>query len=293
MATTACRPNPAPTATIPPAPTGFVAIQPGEYRIGSTADQRRVAQTYGGITQADTATHAANFELQSTAAKTSGFFASIFPVTNREYAEFVAATGHRAPLPTKVEWQAESRAAGLGFDQTGDFERYVLPLAWHGGQPPSQQLDAPVVLVSRVDAMAYCAWKSKQTNTRIRLPDEIESEMLGGDSNYPWGEAWQLGRCHAGSDWRGPIAVGTPSGTPAIIDGFMTVWDTSSTGVRDYAGQVYEWTSTPDARSRGTSIVKGGGSWADGALECRRSSRRSVPDSVRHPLIGFRVVMDP
>lgn len=68
----------------------------------------------------------------------AGFHIDEAPVTNRQYAEFVAATGHASPKH------------------------------WEGDTPPAGQEDRPVVLVSYNDATAYAAWEGK------RLPNEIE-----------------------------------------------------------------------------------------------------------------------
>ena len=56
------------------------------------------------------------------------------------------------------------------------------------------------------------------------------------------------------------------------------------------AGQVFEWTETPAGKGR--SIVKGG-SWDDkGCGVCRPAAGHSRPDTIKHILIGFRLVQD-
>ncbi len=61
-------------------------------------------------------------------------------------------------------------------------------------------------------------------------------------------------------------------------------------GVLDMAGQVYEWTSTE--AGRGNFIVKGG-SWDDrGCGLCRAAARHGRPGSMRHFLVGFRLVRE-
>lgn len=73
------------------------------------------------------------------------------PVTNREYALFVAETG------------------------------YAAPRDWANGSYADGQDDYPVVNVSRADAEAYCAWlSSKDDFAEYRLPSEAEWELAAG-----------------------------------------------------------------------------------------------------------------
>jgi formylglycine-generating enzyme required for sulfatase activity len=272
---------------------GTVAIAGGTYPVGSTPESRESALTHAGIAQSEAARRLLDRELSSTLSATPGFLAGIFPVTMAEYAKFVAATGHPAPSLGRDAWYTMARGSGLGLAEEGTFEGYVLALNWVDGKPPAEKLHAPVVMVSLDDAKAYCGWLSGHINRSVRLPDEVESEIIGGAETYPWGDAWQFGRCHASPGLRSPISVGSTSGTPLMHDGFMTVWDTTKAGIRDYAGQVYEWTSSPAGGVRGEYVLKGGGSILDGPVECRRSARRMVPKDTKHPLVGFRIVIDP
>jgi formylglycine-generating enzyme required for sulfatase activity len=120
----------------------------------------------------------------------------------------------------------------------------------------------PVNCVDWDDARAYCGFAGK------RLPSEEEWEWTarGGErgSTYPWGDEAPGSRaCWA----RGSDAGGDRSGTcPA---GAHPEGDAPS-GVKDLAGNVWEWTSSAtvygaDSRGRGGTPVKvaRGGGWAD------------------------------
>ncbi len=77
-----------------------------------------------------------------------------YPVTNAQYARFVAATGHRPPS------------------------------SWKNGKIPDGQLLRPVTLVDWYDAEAYAKWAGK------RLPSEAEFEKAGRGTDarrWPWG----------------------------------------------------------------------------------------------------------
>jgi iron(II)-dependent oxidoreductase len=84
-----------------------------------------------------------------------------YPVTNAQYARFVAATGHRPPL------------------------------GWNNGKFRKGQELHPVTLVSWYDAAAYAQWAGK------RLPTELEWEKAarGTDGRrWPWGDGMDVSR---------------------------------------------------------------------------------------------------
>ncbi|MEO7143660.1 MAG: SUMF1/EgtB/PvdO family nonheme iron enzyme, partial [Bryobacteraceae bacterium] len=107
-----------------------------------------------------------------------GFLIGRYPVTNREYKEFVDSTAHRVPhrddeWSSNMNWNVETRTCPPGKDEH------------------------PVVLVSWFDAQAYCQWLGG------RLPTEAEWEKAARGSDgreWPWGNTWQSDRCNAGRD---------------------------------------------------------------------------------------------
>ncbi len=289
----ACREAPS-DAVEPGWLAGWVWVPSGKYTVGSTPEERRAALSHVPCESVDRLAARAEAELPASEVQSGGFLIGEFPVTNRQYAAFVSETGHRTPSISKQEWQAQQASRWIGFASDGDFELYWLPLAWIDRQPPAHLLDAPVVMVSRADAEAYCRWLADKTGLRVRLPDQVESEVIGGPSEYPWGAGWQFGRCHAHREARGPAPVGEPDNRiPGLPEpDYGRLWDTTQLGVKDYAGQVWEWTSGPTS-VRGLAAAKGAGSWACGPFECRRSAVRLVEPELRHLLIGFRVMVEP
>ena len=195
------------------------------------------------------------------------------PITNRQYAAFIAATGHPAPDVDGATWR--------GYGLVHPFER-TRRHAWIDRAPPPEREDHPVVLVSHRDARAYAAWLSGTTGGLWRLPSEEEWEKAarGVDGRYfPWGnrfDANQLNSHDAGPFDTVPVAR-FPSGA-------------SPFGLLDAAGQVFEWTDSEDGAGR--YVVKGG-SWDDkGCGVCRPAARHSRSEDLKHILIGFRLVQE-
>lgn len=129
-----------------------------------------------------------------------------YPVTNGQYAAFVAATGHRPPGH------------------------------WLGNQPPPELRNHPVVNVSWHDAVAYCHWLSRERGREFRLPTEAEWERAARHTDgrlYPWGNDFDPARCNmadTGIGGTSPVGI-FPSGNAVC-------------GAADMAGNVWEWTSS-------------------------------------------------
>ena len=207
------------------------------------------------------------------AKETASFEITRTPITNRQYAAFLAATGHRHPDVDAEIWR--------GYKLVHPFSR-TRRHAWSRALPPEGRADHPVVLVSHGDAQSYADWLSEVTDRRWRLPSELEWEKAarGEDGRvFPWGGTWDAGK--ANSHDAGPfdtLPVGRfPSGA-------------SPYGLLDAAGQVFEWTASPG--NPGRFIVKGG-SWDDkGCGVCRPAARHARPAGIKHILIGFRLIAE-
>lgn len=198
---------------------------------------------------------------------------TVTPITNRQYAAFVAESGHRAPDVDRATW--------IGYGVIHPYKR-TRRFAWVEGRPPAGREDHPAVLVSHADAVAYADWLSRRTGTRFRLPTELEWEKAARGTRgqvFPWGDEFDATRVN--SHDAGPFDT-TPVG--AYPRG------ASPYGMLDAAGQVYEWTATLAAPGR--AIVKGG-SWDDkGCGVCRPAARHSRPVALKHILVGIRLVRE-
>jgi formylglycine-generating enzyme required for sulfatase activity len=224
------------------------------------------------------------------------FLISVRPVSNAEYARFVAATNHRAPaiydLPLVV-------TAG-GHERERTFRANGQPYIWHNGEPPPDRLLHPVTLVRWDDAAAYCAWLSAETNRDVRLPTEAQWEKAarGGLSQqrFPWGDRVEPNTANFLTDPSLKALHGTtPSGSYAA----------NAYGLYDMAGNVWEWVAdwyhpryyaaspfeNPAGPRFGQLRVIRGGSWLVNdvsMLAC--SHRHKVPPDTYSYGIGFRLV---
>lgn len=196
------------------------------------------------------------------------------PITNTQYAAFVAATGYPAPNVDAQTWR--------GYRLIHPFKR-TRRFAWTKGVPPAGRGEHPVVLVAHADAVAYAKWLSAVTGRTWRLPTEREWEKAarGTDGHrFPWGDKWDPTRLN--SNDAGPFDTMPVGSFPGGASPF---------GLLDGVGQVYEWTANPAANGR-RFVVKGG-SWDDsGCGICRPAARHTRPAGLKHILIGFRLVAE-
>jgi iron(II)-dependent oxidoreductase len=164
------------------------------------------------------------------------FFLDRYPVTNRQFYQFVVAGGYGQI----ALWDEKIWPAVLDFvDQTGQ----PGPRFWKDGRYPSGREDHPVVGVSWYEAVAYARWLGK------RLPTDAEWVKAGSwpvslspdarvQRKYPWGDTIDRTRANLwGSGPEGTVPVDEfPEGV-------------SVGGVYQLIGNVWEWTRADFAAS--------------------------------------------
>jgi formylglycine-generating enzyme required for sulfatase activity len=249
----------------------MVTVPAGQFVSGSTPEER--AQAYDDFTatsHTETAREKKWFDGEDDRhlEKLPAFRIDLMPVTQSQYAEFVATGAAPAPMITEAAWKAQ------GFDQ--DYA-LVARFNWKDGLPPQNKLDHPVVLVTYDEAAAYCAWRGKEAGTPRRLPTAMEYEKAErGDAGlaYPWGNVYEADKLDS--------AVKGPGDT--VPAGQFTA-GASPYGVLDMAGNVFEWTSTPFSGDKRT--VKGS-AFEDFGGVGRGAGRHGRAPHVRHVIIGFR-----
>jgi formylglycine-generating enzyme required for sulfatase activity len=162
----------------------------------------------------------------------------------------------------------------------------------------SDRASHPVNCVDWDQATAYCAWAGK------RLPAEEEREWAARGAEqgtkYPWGNdgpadqlCWNGGAVRRSARDLGTCEVGSfPAGD-------------SPQGLKDLAGNVWEWTSTETLEGRRAtaqrsasdwdpSLVMRGGSWYNGYSWSFPAANRSMQRrSYRNDYLGFRCAGTP
>ena len=228
---------------LPACASGMAKVRGGEFLMGS----------------ADPA--APTSEMPRHPLEVDSFRIGVHEVTNREFKEFLDATGYRPA------------------DPAGFLEH------WVEGTYPPQLAEHPVVHVNYFDAEAYLEWVGG------RLPTEAEWEKAAtwdeGESEktaFPWGNEYDASRAQVESTSTAPVGSHPRGHTPE--------------GLADLYGNVWEWTSSwfepyPEnmdgnphygARFR---VVRGG-SYHAGEVIFTCLTRNPKEPTTRSPLIGFR-----
>jgi formylglycine-generating enzyme required for sulfatase activity len=194
------------------------------------------------------------------------FFIDRDLVTNRQFKEFLAATGYHPK-------------DDLNFLKD-----------WKGGIFPDGAADRPVTWVSLEDARAYAAWAGK------RLPHEWEWQYAARGSDgrlYPWGNEWNAKAVPTptkGRNMAPPEAVGTHSAGDSPF------------GIRDLVGNVWQWTDEYTDEHTRSAILRGGSSYQpQGSIwyfpQAYRNDQHGklllmAPGRDRSGAIGFRCAAD-
>lgn len=232
-----------------------------------------------------------------------GFAVAETVVTNRDFARFVAETGHEAGRNCAIY-----EGGPYVFHETANWRDPAY------GRPPRE--DEPVVCVSWRDAKAYVAWLSRRAGRDYRLLSEAEFEYLSGEGRhtvYPWGDRAE-DACARANVFDAAAARRFPGKTQAIAceDGFEGVAPVRSFppnrfGLYDLPGNVWEWVEDcyvipyPEKPVDGRPVeVAGacanrsvrGGSWATGRPWQRLAFRGRDPEDRVSQVFGFRVARD-
>jgi formylglycine-generating enzyme required for sulfatase activity len=263
-----------------------VAIPAGRYRVGS--DQHYPE------------------ERPARAVELAAFRIDRTPVTNRAFAQFVAATGHvtAAERATPAGSALFVMTAGpVDLREPAHWWRFAAGVSWRAplgpGSTIDDRLDHPVVHVGLADAQAFAAWCGK------RLPSEAEWEVAarGGllDAEYAWGAELMPGGQLMANIWTGSFPWyfardGVPG--PTAVGRFPA----NGYGLSDMIGNVWEWTTSrfaPAAKpachcgpaNAGDLIALKGGSYLCAGEYCARyrpAARIGLTPDTSTAHVGFR-----
>ena len=237
--------------------TELIALPAGEFRMGSTRFYPEEAPVHTAVVDA--------------------FAVERHPVTNAQFAEFVAATGYvtvaEQPLDPELYpgvAPADLLPGALVFKPTPgpvdlrDWRQWwdwSTGASWRHPLGPGSSLanraEHPVVQVAYPDAAAYAHWAGR------RLPTEVEWEYAargGVTSTYPWGEDAAPGGRLMANTWQGSFPFRNDGALGWVGTSPVGAFPANGFGLLDMIGNVWEWTTTEfAAHHRPGSAASGGG----------------------------------
>lgn len=192
--------------------------------------------------------------------KVDGFWMDATPVTNKQFQEFVDATGYvtiaeKAPTLDEIMSQVAPGTpppspellvpASLVFKPTKDFWwEWKAGANWKHPLGPDSTIvgkeDHPVVHICWFDAEAYAKWAGK------RLPTEAEWEFaaLGGrQAKYVWGNEEFSEEEPQANIWHGEFPYKSTKPDGCIGTTAVKAFKPNPYGLYDMAGNVWQWCS--------------------------------------------------
>jgi formylglycine-generating enzyme required for sulfatase activity len=222
-------------------PAGMILIPSGTFRMGS---DRHYPE--------ETPVHRVTVD---------SFWIDRTPVTNRQFKDFVRATGYvtTAEIPPDPKSYPGALphmlyAGSLVFtppqhlvdlSDWSQWWQFMKDAKWRRPYGPKSNINTldnhPVVHISHADALAYAIWAGKD------LPTEAEWEFAarGGldGAEFAWGDEFTPAGKHMANTWQGEVPRQNHN-----EDGFertspVTAFQPNGYGVFDMIGNVWEWTN--------------------------------------------------
>lgn len=234
-----------------------------------------------------------------------GFWMDQTEVTNAQFAQFVAATGH----VTGAEREGGSAVFRAPVDvqalRSPDAWWHFVPGAdWRHPEGPGSNLAGrahlPVVHVAYEDAVAYAEWKGRSLPTEAQFELAAQGDARRGGAGTYLANTWQ---------GRFPVADLATDGFAGIAP--VGCFPANRHGLHDLIGNVWEWTGSAyferhdaagprpggfDPRQPDeplVSVVKGGSYLCspDYCMRYRPAARLGQAHAITSAHIGFRTVL--
>jgi formylglycine-generating enzyme required for sulfatase activity len=189
-----------------------------------------------------------------------GFWMDMAPVTNRQFAAFVEATGHvtfaeQKPDPRDYPGALPHmlRAGSLVFSPTprpvslqdwSQWWSFKFGADWRHPDGPGSSFrgldDHPVVHVAYPDALAYARWADKSLPTEAQWEYAARGGLEGAE--FAWGNELTPGGRHMANIWQGAFPFQN-----SAEDGYERTspvgnYPANGYGLFDMIGNVWEWT---------------------------------------------------
>ena len=204
-----------------------------------------------------------------------GFWVDQTPVTNRDFARFVDATGYRttaeiAPDPKDYPGMDPAMAqpgsalfhrtnGPVALDDASHWWTFSFGTDWRHPHGPDSTIegleDHPVVHVAYADAEAYARWAGKALPTEAEWEYAARGGLDGAD--YAWGDALAPDGAMLANYWQGAFPYGN-----TLEDGYertspVRTYPANGHGLFDMIGNVWEWTTDWFAQPRIERKAKG------------------------------------
>ena len=241
-------------------PAGAELARDATTRSGLSAAQDGMVRIAGGTFHIGSDKHYAE-EMPAHRVTVDAFRIDPHPVTNRQFREFVRATGHVtfaeiAPDPRDYPGALPHMiyAGSLVFTPPahpvdlrdwGQWWTFLKGADWRHPYGPKSNINGldnhPVVHVAFGDAFAYARWAGKE------LPTEAEWEVAarGGldRAEFAWGDEFTPDGMHMANTWQGEFPRQN-----LVHDGFartspVTAFPANGYGLYDMIGNIWEWTT--------------------------------------------------
>ena len=189
-----------------------------------------------------------------------GFWMDATPVTNRQFAAFVEATGHvtaaeRKPDPRDYPGALPHmlRAGSLVFSPTprpvsledwSQWWSFKFGADWRHPLGPDSSIrgldDHPVVHVAYPDALAYARWAGKSLPTEAQWEYAARGGLEGAE--FAWGDELTPNGRHMANTWQGAFPFENTAEDGHERTSPVGSYPANGYGLFDMIGNVWEWT---------------------------------------------------